>query len=108
PAAQTAFRQALLIERVGDELDPVRAYGRELKDNLQGRERRIPEQPGLGAAPEPRLFPLVDSIERIAEPRPPLSAHLADAEPAAAADDQVELDTAGSDVPRQDPISAQP
>ena len=73
---------------------------------VESTELRVGEQPGLGTAPEALSLREIDRFERVAEARPFLQLDFAEYEPPAAADDQVELDAAGADIPRQYPVAA--
>ena len=64
-------------------------------------------QPGLGRAPQPPPLLRGDHLERMAERVAAFALDLAEDEPAAAADDQVELVATRPDVRPEDAVAAQ-
>ena len=80
-------------------------------DDLEAAVERevvgVARKPGLGGAPQSAQLFLVHHLERVAEARARLPFHLAEDEPAAAADDQVELVAAGPDVGAEDAVAAE-
>src|SRR5439155_13234660 len=64
-------------------------------------------EPGVGSQPESALLLVIHHFERVAEPLAPLLLHLAEDQPPAPANDDVELVAGGPGVRRQDSVPAQ-
>src|SRR5512132_7051 len=96
----------LLDERISYPLDSPRPHCSDFERNVEVSVLRVRKQPGLGATSQTLAFAEIDRLERVAEAWAFLQLHLAEHEPPAAPDDQVELDAAGVDVARQNPVAA--
>src|SRR5512133_1244269 len=96
----------LLDERISYPLDSPRPHCSDFERNVEVSVLRVRKQPGLGATPQTLAFAEIDRLERVAEAWAFLQLHLAEHKPPAAPDDQVELDAAGADVARQNPVAA--
>ena len=79
----------------------------DLEPAFERQKRRVPGQPRLRGEPQPPQFLLVDHLERVAEPIAGLPLDLAEDEPTAAPDDQIELVPAGPDIRAEDAVAAQ-
>src|SRR5437867_11652113 len=64
-------------------------------------------EPGVGSQPESALLLVIHHFERVAEPLAQLLLHLAEDQPPAPANDDVELVAGGPGVRRQDSVPAQ-
>ena len=74
---------------------------------VEGSALGMEREPGLGGAAEPAALLGGHHLERMAVVRARLSLHLAEDNPPAAADDQIELVASGPDVRSQDAIATQ-
>ena len=79
----------------------------DLEPAVERPTRRVPGEPRLRGEPQPPQLLLVDHLERVAEPVAGLALDLAEDEPPAAPDDQVELVAARPDVRAENAVAAQ-
>ena len=89
-------------------LEPPTLDGDQLEATVKGSALGMAGDPGLGGSPEPPTLLRRHHLERMPEVRGRLAFHLAEDDPAAAPDDQVELVASRPDVRAKNPITAQP
>jgi hypothetical protein len=90
-----------------DPLQLARPDGDDFEPALECLTRRVPGQPRLRRELQPSELLLVDTLERVAEPVAGLPFDLAEHEPPAAPNDQIELVPAGPDVGAEDAVAAE-
>src|SRR5207237_6468466 len=95
-------------ERVGQALDAAVPHGDYVERRRERRELGMRREPGLRGAADAALLLRADHLDRIAEALAELLLHLDEGEPAAAADDEVELVAGDPDVLAEDAVAAQP
>src|SRR5687768_14354122 len=84
------------------------ALDADVEAQLAASVLRMLRKPGLGGPAQPALFLRPDHLQRIAPALAALRLHFAEHDCPAAAQDEVELVTAGPGVRGEDPVAAEP
>ena len=96
-----------LLKLGDDPLEPPSFDGDDLEAAIERPALGMTGEPDLGRAPEATAFLRRHHLERVAVVGGRLALHLAEDEPAAATDDQVELVAAGPDIGVEHAVAAQ-
>src|SRR5207247_1452726 len=96
------------LEGLRDPLETVAENRHDVERHLEAGEGGTRRKPDLRGSADPAALLLIDHLDRVPEPRAALRLHLAEDEPAAAAQDEVELVAGRPCVLGEDLVAAEP